>query len=103
MGRVGQFVAVSPLNQEDLKQILLHSKLSLLRHYQAFFQAHHMDLQIESACLRRLIQCAAHGQTGARGLNAQVEQLVEPWLLRFANGELKHETRIELTDESTAT
>ena len=99
MGRVGQYVAVEALTSKDLKQILLHSSLSALRQYQLFFQAHNIDFQIAPKCLDALIERAVQRKTGARGLNTLVEELVEPWLLRLANGELKTEKGIEVTYE----
>jgi len=99
MGRVGQYVPVEALTSDDLKQILLHSNLSALRQYQLFFQAHNIDFQIATKCLDDLIDRAVHRKTGARGLNTLVEELVEPWLLRLANGELNTEKKIEVTYE----
>lgn len=99
MGRVGQYVAVEALTSEDLKQILLHSNLSALCQYQLFFQAHDIDFQIAPKCLDTLIGRAMHRKTGARGLNTLVEELVEPWLLRLANGDLKTEKGIEVSYE----
>jgi len=99
MGRVGRFVAVEQLEAEELKQILLHSTLSALRQYQTFFKAHKIILHIPPHGLDTLVQSALQRSTGARGLNALVEELVEPWLLRFANGELKGERRIEVDYE----
>ena len=99
MGRVGQYVAVEALTSDDLKQILLHSNLSSLRQYQLFFQAHNIDFQIATKCLDDLIDRAVQRKTGARGLNTLVEELVEPWLLRLANGDLNSQKRIEVSDE----
>ena len=99
MGRVGRFVAVEQLEAEELKQILLHSTLSALRQYQTFFKAQQITFQVSDTGLDALVQSALHRKTGARGLNALVEELVEPWLLRFANGELKGETQIEVDYE----
>ena len=97
MGRVGQCVPLESLSAEDLKQILLRSKLSALRQYQAFFARHNVELKISDHCLDGLVERALSRGTGARGLQTMVEELMEPWMLRLANGELKRR-EVELSD-----
>lgn len=87
MGRIGQRIALEPLGAEDLKNILLNSRLSLYRRYQQFFRQHGVPWAFTDEELDRLVQQAIDFGTGARALNALVEEAVEPMLLRFAAGE----------------
>jgi len=99
MGRIGQYVAVESLRADDLKRILMHSKLSALQQYKTFFCAHNVQLEFSENCLDELVERALSRGTGARGLNTLVEEAVEPWLLRLANGELKREKEVEISCE----
>ena len=99
MGRVGQYVAVEALDTAALKQILLHSKLSVLQQYKTFFRAHNVQLEFSEKRLDELAERALSRGTGARGLNTLVEEAVEPWLLRLANGELEREKEVTIRDE----
>lgn len=87
MGRIGQRISLDPLGAGDLKSILLNSRLSLYRRYQQFFSQHGVPWAFTDEELDRLVQQAIDFGTGARALNALVEEAVEPMLLRFAAGE----------------
>ncbi len=87
MGRIGQRIPLEPLGAEDLKNILLNSRLSLYRRYRQFFCQHGVPWAFTDEEVDRLVQQAIDFGTGARALNALVEEAVEPMLLRFAAGE----------------
>ena len=89
MGRAGQCVPVHALTEENLKQILLESDLSLFRKYKNFFSAHGIHLEISDKKITELVHAAMVRGTGARGLNNLVEEAVEPLLLQFAEGNRK--------------
>lgn len=99
MGRVGQYVAVDALDLAALKQILPHSKLSVLQQYKTFFRAHNVQLEFSEKRLDELAERALSRGTGARGLNTLVEEAVEPWLLRLANRELEREKEVTIRSE----
>lgn len=89
MGRVGQYVPIEALNEENLKQILLESDLSLLRKYKIFFSNHGIRLEISDKKITELVQGALARGTGARGLNNLVEEAVEPLLFQLSTGDQK--------------
>lgn len=89
MGRVGQCVPLESLSGPQLKRILLDSRLSVYRKYQYFFRSQGVDLELSQSRMDDLIAQTVERGTGARGLNALVEELVEPLLLRLAEGQLQ--------------
>ena len=99
LGRVGRYVSVVPLSAEDMKQILRCSKRSVLQQYKAFFREHHVLLEFSEKYMDELVRRALDRGMGARGLNTLVEEAVEPWLLRLANGELNRKKEVTIYDE----
>ena len=95
MGRVGIQVALQPLTAEDLKKILLDSRLSLYLQYQKFFLRNGTELHFSNAKLDQLIEQALLLGTGARALNALVEETVAPFLLHLAEGHLLRKEKDE--------
>jgi len=89
MGRVGQQIPLEALGADDLKKILLDSRLSLYRQYQRFFLQHGVQLEFTSAKVDELVNQALALGTGARALNALVEESVEPLLLHLAAGDFQ--------------
>lgn len=84
MGRVGRCLALSPLTEESMKKILLESKLSVYRKYQVYFHQNGKRLTMSEAEIKELVQRALARNMGARGLNALVEEWVEPQLAALA-------------------
>ena len=95
MGRIGMQVALQPLTAEDLKKILLDSRLSLYRQYQKFFRHNGTELHFSNAKIDQLIEQALLLGTGARALNALVEETVAPLLLHLAEGHLRRKEKDE--------
>lgn len=95
LGRVGQYIPLKSLSKEDMKRILLDSKLSVFRKYQRFFLNHGVNLQISKRYTDDLIEQALTQGTGARGLNALVEESMQPLLFRLAAKGLCHKLILE--------
>ncbi len=98
LGRIGQFVELSPLSVDDLTHILLESELSVFIHYKRFFYNERINLTLSQEDARAIAEKAAVKNLGARGLNTLVESLVEPILYDFAEGRLKGEVQLKLVD-----
>ena len=96
MGRMGLQIALQQLTAAELKEILLNSRLSLYRQYQAFFLRNGSQLHFTNARLDELADQALALGTGARALNALVEEAVEPLLLYLAAGKLQHRERVQM-------
>jgi len=84
MGRVGRCVGLESLTEEEMRRILLNSQLSVYRKYQAYFFKKGKNLVMSEDELNNLIQNALQYGMGARGLNALVEEWIEPKMVALA-------------------
>ena len=84
MGRICRCVPLEGLTEEEMQRILLESDLSSYRKYHTFFEMHGQELSLEDADMRAMIRKALERGTGARALNALVEEWMEPKLLEFS-------------------
>ena len=84
MGRIGRCVAIHELSDEELKQILLKSKLSVFQKYQTFFRSYQRDLDMNEETVEWLIRSTRERGLGARGLNTLVEEWVETKLVELS-------------------
>ena len=86
MGRIGRCVPLRALGAEELRRILLESELSVFRSYQKLFHSHGIPLELDDGEIDELVAKALRRHTGARGLNAMVEEWLEPKLLQLSEG-----------------
>ncbi len=84
MGRFTRRAHLDALSEEDLRKILLESKLSVYRRYQEFFKHRGIRLEASEKRIREWIDEAGKLGTGARGLQTVVEQSMEPLLFKLA-------------------
>ena len=84
MGRIGRCVALHELTDENMKEILLKSKLSVFKKYQTFFHGYQRKLDMDDETVRWLIQTARERGLGARGLNTLVEEWMESKLFELS-------------------
>jgi len=80
IGRIHRFVPLQKLTAEDFRDILLNSEPSHLRSYQELFRSHGSELLLSDEDLGNMIEKAVDRGLGARGLNALVEEWIEPKL-----------------------
>ena len=90
IGRIGRFIPLSPLTQEQLQEILLHAKTSVYRQYQRFFQTYGIEAALTASEINALTEQALRQGLGARGLNTLVEEWIEPKLIELS---IKTQTR----------
>ena len=83
MGRIGRCVPLNELNEENLRRILLESELSAYRKYQTFFEKQGKEFDFNAQLVDELVKEALNRGMGARGLNALVEEQVEPLLFEL--------------------
>ncbi|MBQ8144020.1 MAG: AAA family ATPase [Butyricicoccus sp.] len=83
MGRIGRCVPLNALNEEDLRRILLESELSAYRKYQTFFQKQGRTFDLDAQLVDELVKEALNRGMGARGLNALVEEHMEPLMFEL--------------------
>lgn len=99
MGRVGTYIPLQQLTAADLKTILLDSRLSLYRQYQQFFLHNGTQLHFTNARMDELVEQALLLGTGARALNALVEEAVTPLLMHLAEGHLRRKEKEQVTHD----
>ena len=87
------------LTAEDLKTILLDSRFSLYRQYQQFFLHNGTRLHFTNARMDELVEQALLLGTGARALNALVEDAVTPLLMHLAEGHLRRKEKEQVTHD----
>ncbi len=76
---VGRLPIISPLDgltKEDLKQILVEPKNSIVKQYQKLFNLDRVELNFEDDALDEIAKNAIERKTGARGLRAIVENIL---------------------------
>ncbi len=84
LGRITRRERLEPLTDRELRRILLDSKISVYRKYQAFFKRHGITLEASGKCIDGWVARATEMASGARGLQTVVEEAMEPLLLRLA-------------------
>lgn len=88
MGRVGQIIELQALSEQDLTRIILESDTSIFGRYKSFFAGFGIELTLSDAAAKDIARYALQRGTGARGLNARIEQLVAPLMFRLSAGKL---------------
>ncbi|WP_010299195.1 AAA family ATPase [Candidatus Odyssella thessalonicensis] len=77
-GRLCNIIQFSPLDKEDLKKIILHSKASMLSQYiRKYKLAYNIDLVFEEGAIDYIAEAAAQLKTGARAIHAMLFTLME--------------------------
>ena len=77
VGRLPIFVVLDELDEEALVRILTEPKNSLVRQYQKLMEPDGVDLEFEPEALREIARIAMRKNTGARGLRAIMENVME--------------------------
>ena len=77
VGRLPVFVALDELDEEALVRILTEPKNSLVKQYQKLMEPDGVDLVFEPEALREIARIAMRKNTGARGLRAIMESVME--------------------------
>jgi ATP-dependent Clp protease ATP-binding subunit ClpX len=80
LGRLPIIATLDDLGVEDLARILQEPKNSLLDQYRKLLKYRHADLEMTDAAIREIARIAHERGTGARGLRAVVEAVLEPVL-----------------------
>jgi ATP-dependent Clp protease ATP-binding subunit ClpX len=80
LGRLPVIATLDDLGVEDLVRILREPKDSLLAQYRKLLKYRHADLEFTDGAIRAIAKMAHEHGTGARGLRAVVEAVLEPVL-----------------------
>ncbi len=77
IGRLPIVTSVEPLDREALVDILTTPKNALVRQYQRFFEFDGVELEFEDDALEAIADLAILRSTGARGLRAILEEVLQ--------------------------
>ncbi len=81
---------IAPLDAlcvDDLARILQSTKGSLIQQYRKLVRFHGADLAFTDAAIREIARIALARATGARGLRAVIEEVLEGGLVRGRGGD----------------
>ncbi len=98
IGRLPIRVPLSNLTQDDLKNILLEPKDSIIRQYEVSLSLDNVTLSFEEKALDAVAEKAFQSKTGARGLRSILEEIMlEPM---YEIPSLEGDIRVIITEES---
>lgn len=97
---VGRFPIICPLQQlteKEMIRILTEPKNSIIKQYQKLLAEDEVQLEFQEDALAMIAKKAIENKTGARGLRAQLEELLRT--IMFEAPEYKRKTKIIITKE----
>ena len=98
IGRFPLITHVKPLTEEQLYQILIEPKNSIVKQYQKLFWIDNVDLSFEDDALRLIASEAAKKKTGARSLRGVLDKTLAELMFDYG-GYHKKKTKLKLTKD----
>ena len=95
-GRLPVRVVCRPLTEDDLYFVLKSSEGSIIRQYEADFEAYGIEILFAESALRRIASLAAEEKTGARGLMTVCERVFRSYKFELPSSSVR---RFEVTRE----
>ena len=77
IGRLPILVALSPLSEDALVRILTQPKNALIKQYKKLLKMDNVELEFEEKAIRAIAKKAIERNTGARGLRAIIEKIMQ--------------------------
>ena len=77
IGRLPVVVSLHPLDEDALVRILTEPKNALVKQYKKLLSMDHVDLEFDEAAIRAIAKKAIERNTGARGLRAIIEKIMQ--------------------------
>ncbi|WP_442870499.1 ATP-dependent Clp protease ATP-binding subunit ClpX [Aneurinibacillus sp. Ricciae_BoGa-3] len=74
VGRIPVIATLNPLTKEDLSQILVKPKNSIIKQYQALFRMDGVKLTFHQSAIEYIVEEAFKKKVGARGLRGVIER-----------------------------
>ena len=88
---------IDELTEKEMVRILTEPKNSIIRQYQKLLAEDEVQLEFQEDALAMIAKKAIKNKTGARGLRAQLEELLRT--IMFEAPEYKRKTKIIITKE----
>ena len=77
IGRLPVVVSLHPLDEDALVRILTEPKNALVKQYKKLLAMDHVDLEFDDDAIRAIAKQAILRNTGARGLRAIIEKIMQ--------------------------
>ncbi|WP_217132302.1 ATP-dependent Clp protease ATP-binding subunit ClpX [Leucobacter chinensis] len=87
IGRLPVIATVKQLDIESLERVLTEPKNALVKQYQRMFELDEVDLEFESGAITEIAKLATERKTGARGLRAILESVLQPIMFDIPSDE----------------
>lgn len=87
IGRLPVVTSVSKLDEDALVRILTEPRNALVKQYQRMFEIDGVDLEFSSDALTAIAEKALERKTGARGLRAILEEVLQPVMFEIPSRE----------------
>ncbi|MCT1866254.1 ATP-dependent Clp protease ATP-binding subunit ClpX [Dermabacter sp. p3-SID358] len=87
IGRLPVLTSVTNLDRDDLTRILIEPKNALVKQYQKMFALDEVELDFEPLALEAIADRALERGTGARGLRAIMEEILQPVMFEVPSRE----------------
>lgn len=100
IGRLPVIVPLDPLDRETLARIIAEPENSLLAQYTALFALDGVELQVSDAAIRRFADIALVRGTGARGLRALFEAVLQGPMFELPGSAHAKTVRVDVADGS---
>ena len=97
VGRLPVIVTLDGLTEDALVRILKEPRNSLVRQYQALMEMDGVELEFQDDALKKIAHLAYERNTGARGLKAVIEDVMED--LMFELPSIDHVSRVTITEK----
>lgn len=78
IGRLPVVATLTDLDKEDLKQVLVEPKNSLIKQYKEIIATEDVELNISEKAIEQIVSLAIEKKTGARGLRSIIEEILLP-------------------------
>ena len=90
-------VNLQPLDEEALVRILTEPKNALVKQYQKLLAMDHVELVFEDKAIRAIARQAIERNTGARGLRAIIEKIMQKVMYEIPS--MKDVTKCTVTED----
>lgn len=98
IGRVPVIVALSNLDEEALVSVLKEPKNSLIKQYTKLFEYDGVELEFEDEALKNIAKEAISRNTGARGLRAILEEIMQDTMFEVPS--MKQADKVIITNKA---
>ena len=85
VGRFGHFSTLDALSKENMRDIMITSKISFLKRKIEQYKSHGASLVFSDNAVEALAECALSHPAGARGLRQLLSQALAPWDYQLAD------------------